>query len=77
MTCHAMAMRLVGVNFAKTEATQVAQMSFRRVLLDATSLLKGGELPPDETDEQRDRLLAGFRRILVDSARISGWSNMN
>ena len=71
MTCHAMAMRLVGVSFAKTSDTGRTDV-FRQVLLDATSLLKGGGLPPDEADEQRDRLLAGFRRILVDEYQDIG-----
>jgi ATP-dependent DNA helicase RecQ len=29
-------------------------------------LLKGDQLPPEQADQQRDRLLAGFRWILVD-----------
>ncbi|MFW2356549.1 RecQ family ATP-dependent DNA helicase [Hydrogenophaga sp.] len=71
MTCHAMAMRLVGVSFAnKSDSTQ--SDVFRQVLLDAIALLKGDGLPPDEADEQRDRLLAGFRRILVDEYQDIG-----
>lgn len=71
MTCHAMAMRLVGASFAgKTDFTQAH--AFRQVLLDAIALLKGDGLPPDEADEQRDRLLAGFRRILVDEYQDIG-----
>ena len=71
MTCHAMAMRLVGASFAgKIDSTQ--SNAFRQVLLDAIALLKGTGLPPDEADEQRDRLLAGFRRILVDEYQDIG-----
>ena len=29
-------------------------------------MLRGEGLPPDEADEQRERLLAGFRWMLVD-----------
>ncbi len=32
----------------------------------AVALLRGEGLPPEEADEQRERLLAGFRWILVD-----------
>lgn len=71
MTCHAMAMRLVGASFAKRSDTGQADV-FQRVLLDAIALLKGEDLPPDEADEQRDRLLAGFRRILVDEYQDIG-----
>ena len=40
--------------------------AFKQVLFDAIALLRGDGLPPEEADEQRDRLLAGFRWILVD-----------
>ncbi len=71
MTCHAMAMRLVGASFAnKTDSGQADV--FKQVLLDAIALLKGDGLPPEEADEQRDRLLAGFRRILVDEYQDIG-----
>ena len=39
---------------------------------DAVSLLRGEGLPPDEADEQRARLLAGFRWILVDEYQDVG-----
>lgn len=69
MTCHALAMRLIGASFAKR---QMDQDSFKQVLKDATSLLKGEGLPPDEADEQRERLLSGFRWILVDEYQDIG-----
>jgi ATP-dependent DNA helicase RecQ len=65
MTCHAMAMRLVGVSFAGTGRSR-ANIDFNQVLRDAVNLLKGDGLAPDEADDQRERLLAGFRWILVD-----------
>ena len=68
LTCHALAMRLAGSTFAgfieKTDAK--AQTLFDDVLKEAIGLLEGRNAAPDEVDEQRDRLLAGFRWILVD-----------
>jgi ATP-dependent DNA helicase RecQ len=45
---------------------------FRDVLLEAIALLKGEGLPPEEADEQRSRLLSGFRWILVDEYQDIG-----
>ena len=80
MTCHAMAMRLVGASFAgqmdaahsANTAVMVETDAFRQVLLDAIALLRGDGLPPEEADDQRDRLLAGFRWILVDEYQDIG-----
>jgi len=63
LTLHALAMRLVGVSFAEKSDSDDG---FRQILIDATALLRGDGLLPDEADIQRDRLLAGFRWILVD-----------
>ncbi|MGB4466781.1 MAG: RecQ family ATP-dependent DNA helicase [Azovibrio sp.] len=68
MTCHALAMRLVGASFAERQGEQ----DFAAVLREATALLEGQGLPPDEADLQRDRLLAGFRWILVDEYQDIG-----
>jgi ATP-dependent DNA helicase RecQ len=65
MTCHAMAMRLVGASFAGKMNSAEGDV-FSKVLLDAVALLRGEGLPAEDADEQRDRLLAGFRWILVD-----------
>lgn len=65
MTCHALAMRLVGASFAGI-AAKLKDDQFTEVLQQAVALLKGEGLPPEEADEQRERLLAGFRWILVD-----------
>jgi ATP-dependent DNA helicase RecQ len=70
MTCHALAMRLAGVSFAVRAAA--GDEAFRDVLLQAIALLKGEGLPPEEADEQRARLLAGFRWILVDEYQDIG-----
>jgi ATP-dependent DNA helicase RecQ len=64
LTCHALAMRLAGVSFAERSGRD--EFDFQQVLRDAIALLKGDGLPPDEADEQRDRLLVGYRWILVD-----------
>lgn len=71
LTCHALAMRLAGVSFAR-RASKVDDDSFKAVLRQAVDLLKGTNLPPEEADEQRDRLLAGFRWILVDEYQDIG-----
>ena len=71
MTFHALAMRLVGVSF-RDRAAQADDDIFTKVLLDAVALLKGEGLPPEEADDQRERLLAGFRWILVDEYQDVG-----
>lgn len=71
LTCHALAMRLAGVSFAGRMETPEND-AFKRVLQQAVALLKGEGLPPEEADEQRERLLAGFRWILVDEYQDIG-----
>jgi len=71
LTCHALAMRLAGVSFTG-RAERVDGDAFKAVLQQAVALLKGADLPPDEADEQRERLLAGFRWILVDEYQDIG-----
>ncbi len=69
MTCHAMAMRLVGASFSarlENDDQHRAQNQFAKVLLEATDLLEGRGLPEEDADDQRERLLHGFRWILVD-----------
>jgi ATP-dependent DNA helicase RecQ len=69
LTCHALAMRLVGASLAGRDAdTDI----FDEILRQAITLLKGEELTPDEADAQRERLLAGFRWILVDEYQDVG-----
>ncbi|MCY4441155.1 MAG: RecQ family ATP-dependent DNA helicase [Deltaproteobacteria bacterium] len=65
LTCHALAMRLAGASFTGREG-QPDDAVFREILQQAVELLRGQGLPPEEADEQRARLLAGFRWILVD-----------
>ena len=70
LTCHALAMRLVGASFADRNERRTDD--FDLVLKDATALLEGRGLPPEDADQQRDRLLAGFRWILVDEYQDIG-----
>ncbi len=65
LTCHAMAMRLAGATFM-ANAERPDDETFREVMRRATDLLRGQGLPPEDADEQRARLLSGFRWILVD-----------
>ena len=51
---------------------QVGDEAFKAVLAEAVALLSGKGLPPEEADEQRERLLAGFRWILVDEYQDVG-----
>lgn len=71
LTCHALAMRLCGASFAD-RAVQASEATFDEVLRQAVLLLNGEGLPPEDADEQRDRLLAGFRWILVDEYQDIG-----
>ena len=68
LTCHALAMRLVGASFSALAASERDQHQdrFAAVLREAIDLLQGKDLPPEDADVRRDRLLAGFRWILVD-----------
>ena len=71
LTCHALAMRLVGASFAG-RANRLDNSDFREVLRQAVDQLRGKGLPQDEADEHRTRLLAGFRWILVDEYQDVG-----
>ncbi|MEO8411248.1 MAG: UvrD-helicase domain-containing protein, partial [Propionivibrio sp.] len=65
LTLHALAMRLTGASLLDQSANADEDV-FARIIDDAVALFKGEGLPPEEADQQRDRLLAGFRWILVD-----------
>ncbi|OQX05386.1 MAG: helicase [Desulfobulbaceae bacterium A2] len=71
LTCHAFAMRLVGASFAERDR-EADEEAFRRILDRATALLGGADQAPDEVDQRRQRLLAGFRWILVDEYQDVG-----
>ncbi len=76
MTCHGLAMRLLGASFSvRAGAAAKARPdedSFAAILREAAALLRGEGLPPEELDENRRRLLAGFRWILVDEYQDIG-----
>ncbi|MCY3670247.1 MAG: AAA family ATPase, partial [Alphaproteobacteria bacterium] len=65
LTCHALAMRLAGMSFTGRAESPDDNM-FRDAIRRAVEVLRGAGLPPEEADERRERLLAGFRWILVD-----------
>ncbi len=69
LTCHALAMRLVGASFTGT-AERLHKEDFEdqldRVVIEAAEMLRGEGLEPAEAEETRDRLLSGYRWILVD-----------
>ena len=71
LTCHGLAMRLVGASFSG-RAERLDDDAFDAVLRQAVDLLHGKGLPPDDADEHRARLLAGFRWILVDEYQDIG-----
>ena len=71
LTCHALAMRLAGASFTG-RAERPDDGMFREVMRRAVELLRGEGLPPEEADAQRERLLAGFRWILVDEYQDIG-----
>lgn len=72
LTCHALAMRIVGVSFRERERRTLDDAEFKEVLRQAVALLHGEGLDEEEADDQRDRLLAGFRWILVDEYQDIG-----
>ena len=65
LTCHGMAMRLAGASF-EGSAERPSNELFDEVLQRAVDILQGEGLLPEEADERRERLLSGFRWILVD-----------
>ena len=71
LTCHALAMRLAGASFTG-RAERPDDDLFREVIRRAVALLHGENLPAEEADERRERLLSGFRWILVDEYQDIG-----
>ena len=76
MTCHGLAMRLIGASFSVRAGgernSKPDDDNFKEILRQATALLRGEGLPPEELDDNRQRLLAGFRWILVDEYQDIG-----
>ena len=71
LTCHSLAMRLAGYSFANLHE-KPDKVDFEKVLHDAIKLLQGDGLPDDDAMEQRERLIMGFRWILVDEYQDVG-----
>ncbi len=71
LTSHALAMRLAGASFTG-RSERPDDGTFQDVMRRAVALLRGEELSPEEADERRERLLAGFRWILVDEYQDVG-----
>ena len=71
LTCHGLAMRLVGASFSERPDIP-DEDAFRVLMQDAVALLRGDGLTPEDASEQRQRLLAGFRWILVDEYQDVG-----
>ena len=71
LTCHALAMRLAGYSFSG-RSERPDDRAFKDIMDQAIALLRGNDLPPEEADERRERLLAGFRWILVDEYQDVG-----
>ena len=65
LTCHGLAMRLVGASFSERPDVP-DDKAFETLIREAIALLRGDGLAPEDANEQRERLLAGFRWILVD-----------
>ena len=69
MTLHSLAMRLTGSSFAGQQ-NSLKDNDFKQVIQQATQLLNQAqnELPEDDEpfDDLRERLLTGFRWILID-----------
>jgi ATP-dependent DNA helicase RecQ len=67
-TYHGVAMRLAGISIRDMAASHdKGLIDFNRIIQDSVKLLKGEkDIPGIESDEQRDRLLAGYSHILVD-----------
>ncbi|MGB8353679.1 MAG: RecQ family ATP-dependent DNA helicase [Chthoniobacteraceae bacterium] len=64
-TYHSLAMKLTGVSLA--DKNRNTKIDFDALIKNAVSMLRGeSNVPGSEPDELRDRLLAGYRHILVD-----------
>ncbi|UWQ60525.1 RecQ family ATP-dependent DNA helicase [Leisingera caerulea] len=68
-TCHALAMRLVGVSFA---GSQVENRDFDGIVMEAARQLNGEGLSKTEAEAQRETLIQGYRWILVDEYQDIG-----
>jgi len=70
LTCHALAMRLMGYSYA--ENSEEEDHFFKRVLCEATRQLTGRGLSRAEAEALRDTLIQGYRWLLVDEYQDIG-----
>src|SRR5690606_11845239 len=68
-SCHALAMRLVGASFAGATTND---HDFDGIVMEAVRQLNGDGLSKLEAEAQRDTLIQGYRRILVDEYQDIG-----
>jgi len=68
-TCHALAMRLLGVSFAGRAAQT---HDFDGIIREAVHQLSGAGLPRAEAEARRQELIRGYRWILVDEYQDIG-----
>lgn len=71
LTCHSLAMKLAGFSFCDIAESNDKDI-FKDILRKAIALLNGEGLDSDEADEQRERILSGFRWIFVDEYQDIG-----
>jgi ATP-dependent DNA helicase RecQ len=69
LTCHALAMRLVGASFASAGSEP---KDFDALLREAVRLIDGEGLSRSEAEAQREALIQGYRWILVDEYQDIG-----
>ena len=66
-TYHALAMRLIGASFSGRMEGKGEMLDLDSMIPEATKMLRGEcDIPGLERDEMRERLLAGYRHILID-----------
>ncbi len=70
-TCHALAMRLMGVSFAG-KSTTGSPRDFDRIVMEAARQLSGEGMSRSEAEALRDTLIQGYRWILVDEYQDIG-----
>jgi ATP-dependent DNA helicase RecQ len=66
-TYHGLAMRLIGASFTDRLDGKGEMPDLNAIIPEATKMLRGEvDIPGLEPDEMRERLLAGYRHILID-----------
>lgn len=66
LTYDSMAMRLLGLNFEALQTEESNKDLFKTLSQQAATMLSMGTNEEAEDDEQRDKIMGGFRYILVD-----------